>query len=162
MKTFLDRQGKICVPSATSIVRAREGAFSCCIHESRLLLIWPSYAPDVPELPGGGIDAGENPLQANKREFWEETGFTLNIADRAIEGVFEQTVDFYADDVDQYWIYKQSFYLIRDGLAAVFFDGTRPTPEKGLMRWVELKDLAVLPLHVMHKNALVNFGLSSD
>ncbi len=43
-----------------------------------LLLLRHSYGPDVWALPGGGIDAGETPEAAARREVAEELGLTLN------------------------------------------------------------------------------------
>jgi|SRR5450755_1987709 8-oxo-dGTP pyrophosphatase MutT (NUDIX family) len=46
------------------------------IHDlsGRILLVRPSYRDDTWEIPGGGLDAGEDPLQAVVREVKEELG----------------------------------------------------------------------------------------
>ncbi|MFJ7258437.1 NUDIX domain-containing protein [Streptomyces sp. NPDC098085] len=49
------------------------------IHDvaGRILLVQPSYRDDTWEIPGGGLDMGENPRQAVQREIKEELGFDL-------------------------------------------------------------------------------------
>lgn len=46
------------------------------IHDDagRILLVKPSYREDTWEIPGGGLDTGEDPLQAVVREVKEELG----------------------------------------------------------------------------------------
>jgi 8-oxo-dGTP pyrophosphatase MutT (NUDIX family) len=46
------------------------------IHDpaGRILLVKPSYRDDSWEIPGGGLDAGEDPFQAVLREVKEELG----------------------------------------------------------------------------------------
>ena len=43
-------------------------------HEVLLARIAPRIAPGVWALPGGGVDHGEHPLDALRREIYEETG----------------------------------------------------------------------------------------
>ena len=54
----------------------------CCVVISNLngdvLLLRHSYGPDVWALPGGGIDRGEDPEVAARREVLEELGLTLS------------------------------------------------------------------------------------
>ncbi|WNO69009.1 NUDIX hydrolase [Streptomyces sp. AM2-3-1] len=49
------------------------------IHDAagRILLVKPSYRADSWEIPGGGLDAGEHPLQAVRREVKEELSIDL-------------------------------------------------------------------------------------
>ncbi|MFB7852687.1 NUDIX domain-containing protein [Streptomyces sp. NPDC056053] len=46
------------------------------IHDTagRILLVKPSYRDDTWEIPGGGLDLGEDPRQAVQREVKEELG----------------------------------------------------------------------------------------
>lgn len=46
-------------------------------HTGRILLVKPSYRDDTWEIPGGGLDTGEDPLQAVVREVKEELGRDL-------------------------------------------------------------------------------------
>lgn len=57
--------------------RLRAGAYAILPRGRRLLLThqtapWPEF-----QLPGGGIDPGESPLQALHREVFEETGWRV-------------------------------------------------------------------------------------
>ncbi len=62
--------------------RPRPGIYAI-IHDGRDLLITEQLEP-LPEyqLPGGGIDHAENPLQALHREVFEETGWRVAVRRR--------------------------------------------------------------------------------
>ncbi len=62
--------------------KIRHGAYAV-IRRGRDLLITEQEEP-FPEfqLPGGGIDPGESPIQALHREAYEETGWTIAIERR--------------------------------------------------------------------------------
>jgi 8-oxo-dGTP diphosphatase len=57
--------------------RRRPGVYAVLLGENGLLLT--HQAAPIPEfqLPGGGIDAGENPIAALHREVFEETGWHI-------------------------------------------------------------------------------------
>lgn len=57
--------------------RRRPGAYAVLLRDGAVLLT--HQAAPVPEyqLPGGGIDPGEGPLQALHREAFEETGWSI-------------------------------------------------------------------------------------
>lgn len=57
--------------------RVRPGAYAV-LHLGRDVLLTYQEAPDAEfQLPGGGIDPGESPLQALHREVFEETGWSI-------------------------------------------------------------------------------------
>ena len=124
------------------------------MHDEFILLIQPWYAPFVPELPGGGLDAGEDALSAINREFREETGFAASFTPDQVEKTYTQDVRFYADDENEYWHYLQHFFLVRQGLSPFVFEDEMPTPENGVMRWWPVGALPDLTLHFMHRKAL--------
>lgn len=68
--------------------RPRPGVYGI-IHDRHDVLITEQSEP-VPEfqLPGGGIDPGENPIQALHREVWEETGWRIRVERRL--GAFQR------------------------------------------------------------------------
>ncbi|WP_190344432.1 NUDIX hydrolase [Streptomyces venezuelae] len=65
--------------------RMRMSVYGVAEREGRLLLTRltedsPVFEPGAWHLPGGGIDPGEQPLEALARELHEETGLTLREA----------------------------------------------------------------------------------
>lgn len=56
---------------------SRPGAKTFVFHGERLLLVRLGYAHKRWVLPGGGIDRGEEPEAAAKREVFEESGLRL-------------------------------------------------------------------------------------
>jgi ADP-ribose pyrophosphatase YjhB (NUDIX family) len=57
----------------------RSGAYAVLAHDGRILLTRLAYTK-VWTLPGGGIDHGEDPIDAVRREVHEETGLPLTDA----------------------------------------------------------------------------------
>jgi 8-oxo-dGTP diphosphatase len=64
-------------PEANRRYTLRPGAYAIIIHPRGLLLTLQSSPARELQLPGGGIDAGEGPLQALYREVVEETGWSI-------------------------------------------------------------------------------------
>ncbi|MER6603576.1 NUDIX domain-containing protein [Streptomyces parvus] len=63
-------------------VRKRVSAYAIAVRDDRLLLARlsdasPVFMPGLWHLPGGGIDPGEQPVEALARELLEETGLEL-------------------------------------------------------------------------------------
>ncbi|MFJ7056323.1 NUDIX hydrolase [Streptomyces griseobrunneus] len=63
-------------------VRTRVSAYAIAVEDERLLLTRlsdasPVFTPGLWHMPGGGIDPGEQPVEALSRELREETGREL-------------------------------------------------------------------------------------
>ena len=77
-------------PDATRKYTARPGAYAILpVNGQVLLTLQVADALDV-QLPGGGIDPGESPLQALHREVLEETGWRITAPRRM--GAFRRFV----------------------------------------------------------------------
>lgn len=57
--------------------RLRPGAYAILPHRGRLLVTHQAEPLPEMQLPGGGIDPGESPVQALYREVFEETGWLI-------------------------------------------------------------------------------------
>lgn len=68
------------------------GAYGLLEHEGEILLILKTRGPyrGWYDLPGGGIEFGEEPLDALRREFVEETG--LSVVEQRLLGVMSNRV----------------------------------------------------------------------
>lgn len=69
-------------PLASKRYRRRPGAYAILSKGREVLLTHQSEPVPEYQLPGGGIDPGENPLAALHREVLEETGWRIGRARR--------------------------------------------------------------------------------
>jgi len=67
-------------PRAGQKYRLRPGAYAILPRDDQLLLTYQGHPHHEFQLPGGGIDPGESPIQALHREVFEETGWRISNA----------------------------------------------------------------------------------
>lgn len=147
--TFFDRLGNVMAPHAGALVKPRRGVFALVVaaQAQAVMLSAEACAPQVPELPGGGIEAGESLDQAIAREWSEEVGIEFQV--RGPLHSFNQIRGFYADDRDEFWIYDQTFLLYEfAGEAEV---GRKwPNSEQGQAGWESITLLPSLTINRAH------------
>ncbi len=68
----------------------RPGAYAILPRDGKVLVTYQGEPHDEIQLPGGGIDPGEGPIEALHREVFEETGYRI-AAPRKL-GVFRRFV----------------------------------------------------------------------
>ena len=69
---------RVGTPPKTGLThRLRPGAYAILPLGDRLLLTRQAISDEPLQLPGGGIDPGESPIQALHREVFEETGWRI-------------------------------------------------------------------------------------
>jgi 8-oxo-dGTP pyrophosphatase MutT (NUDIX family) len=146
---FYDRRGNVVTPDAQSLIKPRRGVFALvvAINDSAVMLAAEACAPDVPELPGGGIEDGETLDEAIKREWAEEVGIAFNV-----EGPFQtyqHVRGFYADDRNEFWIYDQTFRLYHFP-GRVIIGQKWPNPEGGTAGWDAIASLPKLLINRAH------------
>lgn len=66
----------------------RPGAYGLLVRDNDVLLTHQALPNPEVQLPGGGIDPGESPVQALHREVIEETGWRIRVARRI--GVYQR------------------------------------------------------------------------
>ncbi|MEI4485337.1 NUDIX hydrolase [Frigidibacter sp. MR17.14] len=69
-------------PRADQTYRRRPGAYAVLLREGMVLLTHQSAPVPEFQLPGGGIDPGEQPIPALTREIYEETGWSAAVERR--------------------------------------------------------------------------------
>ncbi|MFI0900427.1 NUDIX hydrolase [Streptomyces sp. NPDC020983] len=119
-------------------VRTRVSAYAVALRDGRLLLARlapasPVFAPGLWHLPGGGVDPGEQPVEALTRELHEETGLPLTRA-RLLDA---RTYTAGRHGVD--WHLTALFYAVELGGAAPEVTETGGSTEAAA--WIPLADL---------------------
>jgi 8-oxo-dGTP pyrophosphatase MutT (NUDIX family) len=147
--TFYDRRGNVVAPDSRSIIKPRRGVFALVVAaaDAAIMLSAEACAPDVPELPGGGIEDSESLDEAIQREWAEEVGIAFDVTgpfDR-----FQHVRGFYADDRREFWLYDQTFRLYQ------FSDRVRigqkwRNPEGGMAGWEAIASLPKLAINRAH------------
>jgi len=94
--------------------RRRPGIYAVLAREGRILLTHQSDPVPEFQLPGGGIDRGEQPLAALHREVYEETGW--RIAAQVRLGVFRRFTympeyDLWAEKLCTVWLARPLYRL---------------------------------------------------
>jgi 8-oxo-dGTP pyrophosphatase MutT (NUDIX family) len=150
---FYDRRGNVVTPGAQSIVKPRRGVFALAVavRESAIMLAAEACAPEVPELPGGGIEAGETLDEATQREWSEEVGIPFDVEGPLRQ--FQQVRGFYADDRREFWIYDQTFRLYHF-LGPVTVGQPWRSPEGGTAGWAAIASLPTLSINRAHWRAI--------
>lgn len=64
-------------PKRGQSYRPRAGVYAILPLGNRILTTWQGGIHNEVQLPGGGIDSGESPIQALHREVMEETGWII-------------------------------------------------------------------------------------
>ncbi|MEV5611277.1 NUDIX domain-containing protein [Streptomyces sp. NPDC052225] len=119
--------------------RTRVSAYALALRDGRVLLARlssssPVFTPGLWHLPGGGIDHGEQPVEALTRELYEETGLAVTGA---------RLVDSRAYTVQRggaHWHLIALFYAVElDGDAAPAVVEVAGTTEA--VEWIPLAEL---------------------
>lgn len=148
---FYTRRGQVVVPGAGATVKPRRGVFGFVVADGHFIVVEPHWTHGVVELPGGGIESGETLDEAMAREWAEEVG--IPFAAQGPKREFHHRRGFYAENLNEFWIYDQTFRL---------YDYTLP-PEPGQcwtnsegekVSWQPLAALPALPLHSAHRAGL--------
>lgn len=64
-------------PKPGQTYRPRPGVYAILPRGTQILATWQGGIHNEIQLPGGGIDPGESPIQALHREIMEETGWII-------------------------------------------------------------------------------------
>ncbi|MGB1077182.1 MAG: NUDIX domain-containing protein [Bdellovibrionales bacterium] len=140
-------------PTQDDTVIDRSGIWAVIIDsENRILISHPEYDSDIMELPGGGIEENEDKQLSLIREIEEEAGTTFQTLTPA--QTFTQHVKFLAWDKSEFWNYDQEYWLVKLENNNHYFEGTRPTEEGALGKWVSLSEINNDNFHHTHFQAM--------
>ncbi len=97
----------------------RSSAYGVYIEDESVLLV-QDFRSLRWELPGGGLEDDETPIEALKREFTEETGLTIS---NSVAFITKWTEHFYETDLRQGWLSHRSFFRVPEAEGALRHKG---------------------------------------
>jgi 8-oxo-dGTP diphosphatase len=124
--------------------RTRVSAHGLCLGDDALLLVRLSSGLANAgrwTLPGGGLDWGEHPVDALRRELHDETGLTGEVG--AIAGVFSDTFRFGAARDGDEWHFLSVVYTVTPVAGDLVHEADGSTDRAA---WVPLAEAGGLPL----------------
>lgn len=136
---FYTRHGHEVIPSKGAVIKPRRGVFALVTTGSAILMVWPKVTNDVPELPGGGINDGESVTEAMEREWREEVGIDMSMLHGPVKE-YRHVRGFFADDLDEFWVYDQTFQLF-DFVMSVTLHDKWTNSEGDLAGWESIAKL---------------------
>ncbi len=155
---YTDYKGNELSPNKDSIVKNRSGIWAAIIDpENRILISHPNFDLQRIEIPGGGIDDGENKKQALIREVSEETGVVFK--DLTPNKTSTQHIKYYAEDVAEFWNYNQEHWVINLENISKYFEGTKTTQEGALGEWINISEIKPDNFHHTHFEAMKKIGI---
>lgn len=145
---------------ASPVQTQRVGAYGLCIRDEKVLLT--RLSPSTSRagswtLPGGGVDHGEHPREAARREAYEETGLRVEVH-RVLTVDSSHYVGPGSDGR------PEDHHAIRIVYVISTEDTARPRVldvggSSDAAAWIPLAELAEVPLVEMVVNALAEVGL---
>lgn len=155
---FFSRHGHQMIPAADAFIKPRRGVFALARAATQsgdaVLLVLQSFANGFWEMPGGGIDEGESPDDAIRREWAEETGIDVTPL-HATGREYNHTRGYYAEDVNEFWVYNQTFRLCRYD-APVKVAQSWINPEGDEAAWFPVPALPAMKINRAHWLAFQN------
>lgn len=113
---FIDRHGKGHQKPSGATVHERPTGYALVRDHAGLILVVQPVWHRLWELPGGGINPGEDLLTGIRREVMEETGYTVHPSEHPLHMAVERFYDL-ADE--------RRFFRARISVHAALLDGPR-------------------------------------
>ncbi len=155
---YTNYKGQKQTPDENDIVINRSGIWAAVFDShDRLLVSRPEYDHSVIELPGGGIEEGEDKQHSLLREIEEEAGVSFDELDPI--QTFTQHVKFLAWDKNEFWNYDQEYWIVKLDNSDDYFFGKRQTKENAFGEWIEKRNIKEYSFHHTHFEALKAMGV---
>lgn len=157
-QVFIDLWGREHIPSDEDVIKDRKTLHALCLSKNSILLTVPDFAPDIYELPGGGLEEGESLSESLRREILEEAAVDLTLLNP--EKSWSVQANFKSEKRKTFFNYDQTFWLLKGPeVDAVYLEGERMPEDALRAMWMPLNNLPHISFQTLHKKALQHFGL---